>query len=234
MGKSVDTVDNSLNSQLFKAQGTTLGLFAKQPLPRQVKTRLTPPLSPDQACKLYQVALEETVSRLQQTGLPLVLCYAGDRDWFATNFPEVALLAQHGADLGLRLQAATQALFEAGAGPVLLLGSDSPDLPLSLLQRALTQLQQRDAVTIPCQDGGYALIGLQRPLLQLFVDVPWSTERVLAATRECARRADLDYAEIEAWDDLDDLASLRRLVERSPQSLTARHIASELAEFAAT
>lgn len=226
--KSVEKVDNSVNSHIFSHSGPIVVLFAKQPVPGQVKTRLTPPLSAEQACLLYQTALQETVTRLLSAGLPLVLCYAGERDWFRKAFPGLPLLAQTGDGLGVRMTNAVQALFVAGAGPVLLAGSDSPDLPIPLFEEVLEQLQDADVATVPCQDGGYAIVGMRQPTTELFAEIPWSTSRVLEATRQRSRLLGLIYSETEGWHDLDELADLRHLVARSPESQTARHIVAEL------
>ncbi len=224
----MDKVDNSANSNIFNHSGPVVGLFAKQPVPGQVKTRLTPPLSPDQACRLYQTSLQETVARFLAAGLPLIICYTGRRDWFSEVFPGVSLLAQSGDDLGVRMSNAAQALFAAGASPVLLAGSDSPDLPLPLLEQVLMQLQKTDIATVPCQDGGYAIVGMRQPTTELFAEIPWSTSGVLEATRQRSQQLGLTYYETACWNDLDELADLQRLVVRSPESQTARHVVSEL------
>lgn len=231
MDNPVDKVDNSAKRHIFSHSGAVVGLFARQPVPGQVKTRLTPPLTAEQACRLYQSALLETVAQLRACGMTLVICYDGALDWFRDAFPGVPLLRQVGDDLGARMRHAVEALFEGGAGPVLLAGSDSPDLPAALLEEVLVQLRFRDAAVVPCRDGGYALVGLRKPVTALFEEVPWSTSRVMAATRRRARRLGLSLHETAVWHDLDELDDLRRLVVRSPQSLTARHILRELHEL---
>lgn len=227
----MDKVDNSANRHIFGHCGAVIGLFAKQPVPGQVKTRLTPPLSPRQACQLYRTALQESLARLRHTDAALTICYAGERSWFRASFPGVPLFAQHGEGLGARMRHAVAELFASAGGPVLLAGSDSPDLPLWLVSEAIGALQHSDVVSVPCRDGGYAMIGLRQPATALFDDIPWSTPAVLDATRRRCRELGLSYHETAGWDDLDDIADLRRLVERSPGSLTARHIVSELAEL---
>jgi rSAM/selenodomain-associated transferase 1 len=227
---SVDKVDNSIKSNIFSHSGPVIALFAKQPIPGQVKTRLTPPLSPEQACQLYRIALQEMVERLLAAELPLVICYAGRRDWFSEAFPGLPLFEQAGDGLGVRMSNAVQALFAAGAGPVLLAGSDSPDLPVPLVDEALVQLLTTDVVTVPCRDGGYAIIGLRRPTTELFAEIPWSTSQVLEATRQRSQLLGLTYHETEFWHDLDEVADLQQLVARSPESQTAQHIVAELSE----
>jgi uncharacterized protein len=224
----VDKVDNTAKRSLFEQSRPVIGLFAKQPVPGQVKTRLTPPLKPDQACRLYQTALQETLAILCSSGVPVTLCYAGEHRWFRQNFPGQTLLAQVGEDLGTRMTRAVEELFAVGFGPVLLAGSDSPDLPASRVVDVLAHLAETDVVTVPSDDGGYAVIGLRRPTTAVFATIPWSTAGVQDAIRLRCRQLGLSYAETASWYDLDDMEDLRRLVTRSPASRTARQIASEL------
>lgn len=227
MGK----VDNSSNSHIFEQDKPIIGLFAKQPRPGRVKTRMVPPLTPQQACRLYQVAMQESVARLQATGLAVTLCYDGEQGWFGRTFPGLPLLAQRGDGLGERLTHALQALFAQGHGPVLLAGSDSPDLPADRVRQVVALLAAADVVTVPCRDGGFAVIGLRAATTPLFAEIPWSTAEVLAATRRRCDALGLVYRETESWDDLDTFADVQHLVARSPDSLTARHAAAELAEL---
>ncbi len=228
MDNPVEKVDNSLNSHIFDHAAAIIGLFAKEPVAGQVKTRLLPALTAEQACRLYQVALSETVNRLFSTGRPLVICYSGRRQWFTERFPELPLLAQRGEGLGARMGNAVQELFGLSDGPVLLAGSDSPDLPISLVDQVVQSLRATDVATIPCQDGGYVAIGLKKPCTALFAGIPWSTCGVLQATRQACRRLGLSYQETAEWYDLDEIDDLRQLASRSPDSKTARHLLAEL------
>mgnify|MGYP001267714192 CR=1 FL=1 len=210
--------------------GPTLAIFAKQPLPGRVKTRLCPPLTAQQAAELYEVSLRETLLRFDATDLTLVLCYCGQQQWFAAQFPDIPLLLQTGRDLGQRLASATDALFNAGASPLLIIGSDSPDLPLALVDQALADLHQSDLVTIPSGDGGDGLVGMRRATPEIFNEIPWSSSQVLAATRLQAGRRNLSYRETASWSDLDEVDDLTQLLRRSPQSRTARHIRNHLGQ----
>jgi len=224
----VDIVDNRQSEQPFGCRGPVLGIFAKEPRTGRVKTRLTPPLCPAEATALYRVALRETVARFSAGPARLVLCCAGRRAWFARNFPKMPLLAQGRGELGARLARATAALFAAGGGPVAVVGSDSPDLPLPLVTAAFAALESGDVSAIPSRDGGYALLALRRPAPELFAGIPWSTAEVLSATRARARAHGLNFATVGEWDDLDDLASLHRLLVRSPECATARYAHAHL------
>jgi rSAM/selenodomain-associated transferase 1 len=227
----VDKVDNSAKSNIFSHSGPIIGLFAKQPIAGQVKTRLTPPLTEQQACQLYSIALRETIERLVDVEFPLVLCFAGERSWFAENFPDVPLLEQRGDGLAERMANAVDDLFEGGAGSALLCGSDSPDLPIGLAAVALELLENTDIVTVPCGDGGYVMIGARRATTDVFYDVPWSTELVQQAFRQRCKQLDLSYRETSGWHDLDEVNDLRQLVKRSPESKTGRYVAAQLSEL---
>jgi rSAM/selenodomain-associated transferase 1 len=226
----VEKVDNPSNSHIFNHSAPVVGLFAKEPVAGRVKTRLSPALTAEQACRLYRVSLQESVKRLLAAELPLVICFDGRREWFSETFPGLPLLAQTGDGLGVRMSNAVQELFLNGGGPVLLAGSDSPDLPISLVSQALELLRETDVVTIPCRDGGYVVVGMRRPTTELFAEIPWSTAGVLQATRRSSRQLDLSYGETQEWFDLDEIDDLRQLVVRSPETETARHIVSALHE----
>ena len=224
----MDKVDNPRSALDLTCRGPVLGIVARQPLPGRVKTRLTPPLSPREACALYETALRESVARFAAGPFQPVLCWTGRRRWFVRAFPGTPLLWQGGGDLGARLERITAALFAAGGGPVAVAGSDSPDLPLPLMERALGALREADAAVVPSADGGYALLAMNRPAPHLFSGIPWSTAEVLAATRRRAAEHGLRLAVTDPWDDLDDRDSLARLLARSPECATARHARAHL------
>lgn len=224
----MDKVDNCQFAQALPTRGPVLGIFAKQPRPGQVKTRLSPPLYPAEAAALYAVALRETATRLMSGTARPVLCCTGRRAWFARNFPGMPLLPQGRGDLGARLARTTAAMFAAGGSPVGVIGSDSPDLPLALVDQAFAALAGADAAAVPCADGGFALLTLRRPVPALFSGLPWSTPAVLGALQRRATELGLRLATVGSWDDLDDLPSLQRLLQRSPACATARYAQAHL------
>jgi len=207
-----------------------LGIFAKEPIAGQVKTRLCPPFNAVQAAELYRASLTETVATLQVAGWSLVLFFAGEEAFFRRAFPDLPLVRQTAGKLGDRMAAALELLLKVGFRAAALVGSDSPDLPPALVAKAFDALETADAVAVPARDGGYVLIGESRHSPDLFRDVPWSGPRVLEVTRLRAAGAGVALREIGEWDDLDDAASLRRLIDRSPRSATAQMAARFLAE----
>jgi rSAM/selenodomain-associated transferase 1 len=227
--KVVERVDKSAGDiNLPVGVPGRVGVFVKEPRPGAVKTRLSPPLSKTEAAAFYRAALEETVERLMTGPWQTWLFYAGEEDFFARSFPDLPRHPQRGDDLGKRMAGALE-LLQADGGPALLVGSDSPDLPLSLVAEALRMLQTADAVAAPAADGGYVLVGARKPAPQLFADIPWSTPEVLAASRRRAAQLGLDWRELPGWEDVDDWDALCRLLERSPWCATAGHVRRDLA-----
>lgn len=224
---SVEVVEN-LKGDLQLA-GCRLGIFAKQPVPGRVKTRLTPPLTPQEAAEFYEISLKETLSRCQAAGLAPVLFFVGEASYFSEHFSGIERRPQVGGDLGERMAVALEGLLaEADCQAAALIGSDSPDLPLELIGEAFTVLRQRQNVVVPARDGGYTLIGMRSLRRELFKAIPWSSSEVLAVTRRRAEQDGIELVELAEWEDVDDLHSLQRLLQRSPWSLTARYAARQL------
>ncbi|PLX88890.1 MAG: hypothetical protein C0618_03095 [Desulfuromonas sp.] len=215
MNKPVENVDN-----LLRRRGI-LGVFAKEPVPGQVKTRLCPPFTVEQAAALYCCALSETIATMSGGDFDLAICYAGDAEYFRRTFPGLPLYPQRGKDLGARMDNALQGFLAAGYRSAVLIGSDSPDLPLAHVQEAFAALTQQDLVVAPARDGGYVLIGEARHIPALFEGVVWSSDQVLSQTLERAQQEGVEPHLLPQWEDLDTAAALTSLLCRSPQSQTA-------------
>ncbi len=199
-----------------------LGIFAKQPVAGRVKTRLCPPLSPQQAAELYRTCLQETVAAMAGAPAEQVLFYDGDGAFFEETFPGLRLIPQSDGDLGRRLDRAFAQLFAEGYRAAALIGSDSPDLPIPLVADAFAALNNCDLAVAPARDGGYVLIGQSSHSPELFRDMPWSSAELWPATRRRAEQLGLSCRELGTWEDLDDLPSLQRLCRRAPDSPTAQ------------
>lgn len=135
------------------------------------------------------------------------------------------LVLQSEGDLGQRLDRGTADLLAAGHAGAILINSDSPTLPRSILRAAVEALKSGDkAVISPALDGGYTLIGLSRPHPHLFAQIPWSTEAVFRLTLERAREIELPVVVLDPWYDVDDVTSyamLERELDGVPPSFTA-------------
>jgi glycosyltransferase A (GT-A) superfamily protein (DUF2064 family) len=125
-----------------------------------------------------------------------------------------ALLPQIGSDLGPRLIRGFDDLLNAGHDGAILVGADSPTLPLSILRAAVDAVRRGDNVVLgPAHDGGYTLVGLSKVHPRLFEDIPWSTSDVYRLTLDRARDIGLPVVDVPGWYDVDDQASLQMLEE---------------------
>ncbi|MEW6388035.1 MAG: TIGR04282 family arsenosugar biosynthesis glycosyltransferase [Thermodesulfobacteriota bacterium] len=199
---------------------TLLVIFAKEPVPGQVKTRLCPPLSPEAAAQLYHGFLEdilEEMGRVPQVDLALAFAPDTAAGFFKSLVPtEVFLTPQTGEDLGERLIRAFAWGFGLGFGVVLVRNSDSPDLPRELVIEAKGALAAGGAKVVlgPSPDGGYYLVGLRAPQPELFRSLAWSTATVLADTLNRAQELSLAVHLLPPWPDIDTYEDLAKFLAR--------------------
>lgn len=194
-----------------------LAILAKAPVPGAVKTRLCPPLRPEEAADLCRAFLQDCLDRAR--AVPAVAAYLAytpaeaEAFFTATAGAGIGLLPQGDGDLGQRMASVAGRLLAAGHPAVLLTGTDSPTLPAELLAEAADRLLRRPADLLlgPTADGGYYLLGLRRPLPGLFGELAWGTDAVLAQTLERAAAAGLAVELLPGWYDVDTGADLRRL-----------------------
>ncbi|MFO0707209.1 MAG: TIGR04282 family arsenosugar biosynthesis glycosyltransferase [Nitrospira sp.] len=199
-----------------------VAVFAKAPVPGEVKTRLCPPLTGDEAATLHGSFVIDMLERTKLAAAKLKLsldrylaCSPSSTFVFFKIMEErqnVKLIDQVGEDLGERMHRAFETLFGKGYKQVLIIGSDIPTLPLDYYKQALALLETNDLVLGPAEDGGYYLIGLTRPTPELFTDIAWSTDQVLAATQEKAVRLRLKTALLPSWRDVDTVEDLKALI----------------------
>lgn len=216
---------NTRAATAVQQQEAALVVFAKAPIPGQVKTRLCPPLTADEACTIHGSfvldALERTKTAVSTFRLPVdryLACAPSSTLAFFKVVEErqaVRLLDQQGDDLGARMNAACETLFTRGYRRVVIVGTDVPSLPLVYYRQAFELLGERDLVLGPAVDGGYYLIGLKAPIPDLFREIPWSTDRVLQLTKEKAASAGLSIGCLSDWRDVDTIDDLKMLIEAS-------------------
>jgi len=181
--------------------------FARAPVAGRVKTRLLGVLSPEEARDLHSELVLRTCDTLVRAGLgPVRLYVAGGRNH--TLFRRClalgaeSLVPQRGADLGERMLHATGDALRRFTR-VILVGSDCPAIDGAYLQRAVEALSRVPVVLGPARDGGYVLLGLDRPCAELFGNMPWGTGEVLSVTRERLLGCGHHWEELEALPDID-------------------------------
>ena len=202
-------------------------VFAKAPRAGEVKTRLIPLLGADGAAALHRQLTYRTLVTATGSGLgPVELHGAPDSDDVflkdsARRFG-IALAPQRGASLGARMANA----FDEGLARharVILVGTDCPVLtPQHLIGAQAALAQGNDAVLIPAEDGGYALIGLTRCDARLFAGIEWGSNSVLAATRERLMMLGWRWHELETLWDIDRPEDYRRWSEQVMAHATSR------------
>jgi rSAM/selenodomain-associated transferase 1 len=169
-----------------------LVIFAKAPIPGEVKTRLCPGLTEDEAATLHGSfvldTLERTKAAVHKFKLPVdrfLACAPSSTHVFFRIMEArhgVTLLDQQGDDLGARMaQAFSRAVCPWIPARIVVVGTDVPSLPLTHYRDAVQSLTRHDLVLGPAKDGGYYLIGMTAPHPELFADIPWSTDQVTGA-----------------------------------------------------
>ena len=215
-----------------------IAILAKAPLAGFAKTRLIPALGARGAARLQRAFVRRTLQVAQQArlggGVQMWCAPSADQRFFRAlqRSTGVVCFSQPEGDLGARMQAAT-----AAPGPVLLVGTDCPALTVQHLRAAAAALQvgpetgtdtNARAVFIPAEDGGYVLVGLRQPQPGLFHGIDWSTDRVMAQTRQRAHALGVALCElallwdVDTPDDLARLAALPEFAQLPGQHLPAR------------
>ena len=205
---------------LALASKCALTVMAKAPRPGKVKTRLSPPLTPEQSAALNVCFLRDTtqnISDVTDRGDAVgLISYTpiGDESLFDGLLPSgFALIPQRGNRFGERLLAAAEDILACGFGAVCLIDSDSPTAPATAFRAAVDALAQpgNRIVLGGSDDGGYYLVGLKAPHPEPFTNIQWSSSTVYAETVTAIVAAGIELIELPLWYDVDDGATLNLL-----------------------
>lgn len=201
----------------YKYPSAVIQVFCKAPIPGQVKTRLTPSLSALQAAAVHQQLSTRTIKLVTKTALcPVQLWCSPDTSHpffkeISLQYP-VSLLPQSSGDLGKRMH---QAIEHASNNykHIILIGCDCPSLAETDLDNALQALNsKKDVVLAPAEDGGYCLIGMNKPCQDLFTDINWGNADVLRKTRAKIKSISLNSHELKTQWDVDHYADYQRYI----------------------
>src|SRR6267142_5218783 len=229
-----------------------LAVMTKAPQAGRVKTRLVPPLTPEEAAELNKCFLRDTTAAISSacsrrpvggegnTARPspvAVYTPVGAESAYTDVLPaNFSLLPQRGDEFGERLYFAVEDLFKCGFDSLCLIDSDSPTVPAENFEQAVELLgTSEDRVVLgPSDDGGYYLIGVKKPHRHLFEQIDWSTERVLNQTIQRATEIGIEVKLLPIGYDVDDDASLRRLCNELLTDTRSADIAPHTREFLAS
>jgi rSAM/selenodomain-associated transferase 1 len=193
-----------------------------------VKTRLSPPLAPEEAALLYRAFLLDALD-LYATLRPAVepVLYLADGDDIdamreligemksAGEGSGMEIRIQRGSTLGERLHNAFADAFRNGCDMACAIGTDHPTLPLDYIRHAFDAIADHDIAIGPADDGGYYLLALREPNEAIFRDMPYSTASLFDATLSRASSLGMRVATLPLWYDVDDRESFIRLVDDS-------------------
>ena len=185
-------------------------ILARHPVLGQAKTRLAAAIGPEAALHVYRELLARTRAAADGVAATKTVWLAGDApagDAFA-GWAGYAQRPQPAGGLGPRLHRAFAAAFAAGATAAVAIGTDCPELTAGHLADAFRRLATHDVVVGPALDGGYYLLGTKALVPDFFINKPWSTAAVLAATLADADRLGLRVARLPALADVDTAADL--------------------------
>jgi uncharacterized protein len=199
-----------------------LGVFAKFWEPGQVKTRLGEAIGMQKSAELHRLFVGLTVARFQHSaGLRQLFVSPPEktdavRSWMDSvegGLQPWEIQPQRSGDLGTRIVHFFDNAFGSGDLPVVLIGSDSPTLPITFVGEAFARLKNTDVVFGPASDGGYYLVGLNQPRPVLFRNIAWSSPDVLSESLKIARAESLRVELLPEWYDVDRIEDLPRLRE---------------------
>lgn len=190
---------------------SALGILFRIPEYGKVKKRLAAQIGTEDALSVYAAMLYETIENVSKlTDVDIYGFYKGLASTQHNVFKKFQSMPQKGKDLGEKMLKAVQWLFEKGYNKIVLIGADSPDLPVYYIKDAFLKLNCYELVIGPAKDGGYYLIGMNRPLDIIFKGIKWGSNSVLKDTISIANNEGIGYFLLPQWYDIDDIESLRQ------------------------
>jgi rSAM/selenodomain-associated transferase 1 len=201
---------------LDRSPTIAVGIICKTPAAGFCKTRLSPPLAPEDCAGLSACFIRDltnTISDVAAEGgaVPYaVYTPVGSEAALQAILPhDFRLQPQVEGGFGVRLKTGLADLLRAGHAGAILINSDSPTLPGAIVRQAVRALREnRGIVLSPAFDGGYTLIGMSEIDNELFEDMPWSTPDVYRLTVERAAQIGRPVFNVPGWYDIDDAESL--------------------------
>ena len=196
--------------------------FIKHPEKGKVKTRLSKDLPKENIPHLYKCFVEDLMSTLLKTGRPVLIFYSGSekkqfQDWLGK---EHSFIAQKGRNLGERMKNAFEKAFSFDYKKAVIIGSDSPDIPLKTFELSFSKLASNDVVIGPSIDGGYYLLGFRDATFDpyFFEKMQWSHALVFEETIKRMRQKNRSVWKLPLWHDIDNLESLKVVKERGKKT----------------
>lgn len=184
-----------------------LGIFCKQPIPGMAKTRLAGLASLEWSARIAEAFLLDTIQRVRRFPVDRLLAFSpADADSYFRPLAGIdfGLVPQEGPDLGARMRAFFERQFKENAEQIVLVGSDSPTIPLAYVESAFEKLTTSAEIVLgPSHDGGYYLVGCSGGVPPVFDCIAWGTDQVLQQTITCLAGSSERLALLPPWYDVD-------------------------------
>ena len=209
-------------------------VMCKAPVAGKVKTRLAPFLSAEKSADLAGCFAVDAAAKAARICPNVIIAYAGEKNLLAKILPpNLIWTEQKGADLGERMHNALGFAFEENFAPLVVIGTDSPTLPLEFPANAISILSENcaDVVLGKTEDGGYYLVGLREPEFGIFQNVVWSSAETFAKTARNIEQLNLHLELLPAWYDVDEPEDLKRLKVEIEHLSGARKLAPATAAW---
>jgi glycosyltransferase A (GT-A) superfamily protein (DUF2064 family) len=166
-----------METDIETGQGSQVIVIAEAPAPDRVDDWLSPPLRPQQAALVAEAALVDTleVAAAAPVARRVLALDGAPGDWLPDGF---RVFGQRGSGLDERIAAAFADAYAVAPLPMVLIGTDTPQVTVDMLADAVASLEsgEADAVFGPSTDGGFWLLGLRRPDRSLLAGVPMSDQ----------------------------------------------------------
>ncbi len=185
-------------------------IMCKAPVPGFVKTRLCSGYSAKEAAEIHQAMATTVIERANRIFSHVSIASDDIEHPFFKTFT-LNMISQSEGDLGARMTHLLLQAFADREGPVLFLGTDSPHMSESRLHQVIERLPECDVVIGPVEDGGYDLIAMNQPYIEVFQDIQWSSEHVLKETMKRAKTSGIKIEQLDLSYDLDTPESLKRV-----------------------
>ncbi len=194
---------------------SALIIFQKNAVLGKVKTRISADVGDVMAMEIYQELVRHTHEVCRQVDVQKFLFFS---DFIPEDISEYSqeyqFEVQNGSDLGSRMANAFDKIFSKGYEKIIILGTDCGEIKSRIVKEAFEILENHEVALGPAKDGGYYLLGMKKLIVDLFVDIPWSTEKVLLLTLEKLENQFISYELLEILSDVDRIEDWRKLTDK--------------------
>ena len=179
-------------------------IFQKNAALGQVKTRLAATIGDHAALQAYHLLIQYTHDVVAQSSAQKILFFSNHLEQNESKYlKDYRFELQSGSDLGDKMRNAFQMLFDEGYERLVIIGTDCAEITSELISEAFELLKTNEVVIGPAHDGGYYLLGMRSFIPKLFKGIPWSTDQVLALTKEYLTQDEISFALLPVLSDVD-------------------------------